>query len=45
MGLSNIYARLAIQFGNNTLFSIENIHPNGCKIIMSGDYLKEGETL
>jgi two-component system sensor histidine kinase YesM len=32
MGLLNIYARLAIHFGTDAVFEIENLQPAGCRV-------------
>ena len=44
MGILNIYARMAIQFGGKTIFRIENLSPKGCKVTF-GRMLEKGEAL
>lgn len=43
MGLLNIYARLAIHFGDSAVFSIENIQSRGCRVTFGGHLESKGD--
>ncbi len=36
MGIMNIFARIAIHHGKDSIFSIENLNPRGARIILGG---------